>query len=245
MVNLEWVQFDHPFKHVIVPRVFPVDVANKIDRDVKALVRSPGKLRHFGWYDAYSIGFSVNMPVSLRIFISQVWHDIIAEIMQVPASGHVNGGIHHHQRGSRNGFVHNDFNTAYFDGDTAGIVKLPRTDRVSYTQGTLLAPDAYARKVVRCTTLIYYTSNFPWRTGDGGETGLYRSPSDDLRNTSRRIPPLNNSMLIFNCTPDSYHSFLANPRYDRNCIVMWLHSLPEDTAKRFTGIEPMHFAFET
>jgi hypothetical protein len=189
-------------------------------------------MRHFGWYDAYTRGFEQTTTGPLSVFISAAWHDLIADIMRIPATRHINGGIHHHPPGTANGFVHNDLNPVYFDRDPGDGVALPAHDRVSYTQGTVLASDARPRRVVRCTALLYYVANPPWRVGDGGETGLYARLDDAITNAIKRIPPINNSMLVFNCAPISFHAFLRN-RTERNCVVMWLHAEPEHMGERF------------
>jgi Rps23 Pro-64 3,4-dihydroxylase Tpa1-like proline 4-hydroxylase len=71
--------------------------------------------------------------------------------------------------------------------------------------------------------MLFYLSNPPWRRGGGGSTGLYRSGDDDIRRPVASVPPLNNSMLLFECTPQSFHGFISNVRTPRNSIVMWLH----------------------
>jgi hypothetical protein len=47
------------------------------------------------------------------------------------------------------------------------------------------------------------------------------------------VPPINNSMLLFECTPYSYHSFISNRRSVRNCLVMWLHRPKEEVTARW------------
>jgi hypothetical protein len=236
----DWLRFEDPFPHVVAPSVFKPELAAELEREVRNIVAGPGGLRHFGWYDASSVGFSPDMPGALSVFISRAWHDFIAAFMAVPATGHVNGGIHHHAIGSANGFVHNDLNPVFFDDSEEEII-LPSRDRVSYTQGTAFSVGARPLEVVRCTALLYYLANPPWRLGDGGETGLYDVFNHHICNARRRIPPINNSMLLFNCTPSSFHSFLANRRHPRNCIVMWLHAERQEMAKRFGQRKLVYF----
>jgi len=86
---------------------------------------------------------------------------------------------------------------------------------------------------VRCTTLIYYLGNPAWHVGDGGETALYAGTRRDHRYPEARVPPVNNSMLLFNCTPTSFHAFTQNWRSERNSIIMWLHAPPTAMARRY------------
>jgi 2OG-Fe(II) oxygenase superfamily len=209
---------------------------------VSDLIYGSDSLRHFGWYDAYAHGFQTNMSGALHLFISREWHNLIARIMDVPATGHVNGGIHHHPPGSGDGFIHNDLNPVYFDRDPrSDEVVLPNHSRVSYTVGSVTSAGIRSREVVRCTALIYYTANPDWHIGDGGETALYGSIKQDARYPDSRVPPINNSMVLFNCTPTSFHAFTRNWRSERNSIVMWLHAPPAEMTRRFGGKSLVRF----
>jgi len=224
-----WIRRSHPFPHVLVPRLFEPGTAAEIDAEVSSIVRSPAGMRHFGWYDAFACGFAAAVADSaLAVFVSRAFHDLVADRMGVPALGYVNGGVHHHREGSRSGFIHNDLNPVYFDTQLHGNeIVLPMQAGASYTHGTGAWPGAVVHQVVRCTTIIYYTANRPWRLGDGGETALYARADADLSAPAARIPPVNNSVLIFNCSGSSHHAFLRNNRIERNSIVVWLHASVE------------------
>jgi hypothetical protein len=224
LLDRVWWRREAPFPHVVASCVFVPEVAHALAAAMRSLIDDAATLRHFGWYDAYGWGFPYDTPWPFSIFTSPDWHTLIATAMGVSATTHVAGGAHHHPRGTGSGFVHNDLNPVYFDDSDqhSGQIRLPAHDRVSYTQGTVLKPGAKPREVVRRTALLYYLANPRWAPGDGGETGLYKRRTDKVGH-ARLIPPINNSMLIFNCTPRSFHGFIANPRHERNSIVMWLH----------------------
>lgn len=224
LLDQVWWRREVPFPHVVAPAVFAPPVASALDEAMFALLDDAASLRHFGWYDAYGWSFRPKTPWPFSIFTSQEWRTLISRTMGVTATNHVAGGAHHHPRGTANGFVHNDLNPVYFDAvDHVGDeVQLPSPGRVSYTQGSVTKAPTSVREVVRRTALLYYLANPRWAPGDGGETGLYERPTRRATESSL-IPPLNNSMLLFNCTPKSFHGFIANPRHERNCIVMWLH----------------------
>lgn len=227
-----WIRRARPFPHALVPRLFVDQVAAEIDAEVTARVDAKTGMHHFGWYDAYACGFQ-DIPADnvLAVFVSRAFHDFIARQMGVPALGYVNAGIHHHRRGSESGFIHNDLNPAYFDADPQPEqVVLPMQAGASYMYGSGGRPGVRVRRVVRCTAMIYYAANPSWHLGDGGETGLYSGPESYF--PAARIPPVNNSMLIFNCSPSSYHAFLTNRREARNSIVLWLHASVEHMAAR-------------
>ena len=67
----------------------------------------------------------------------------------------------------------------------------------------------------------------------GGETGLYGAGRQTAHTDSALIPPVNNSLILFECTPHSYHRFVANPGMVRNSIVMWLHCTEAHAVERW------------
>jgi len=88
-------------------------------------------------------------------------------------------------------------------------------------------------ETIRAVAAIFYLDNPPWSPGDGGTTGLYRNASDPVDQPAAVVPPLNNSMLAFECTPFSYHGFVSNRRHPRNSVVLWLHRSRQDVVRRW------------
>jgi hypothetical protein len=86
---------------------------------------------------------------------------------------------------------------------------------------------------VRAIAMIYYVGNAPWAPGDGGVTGLYFGPNDPVDRPAKVVPPINNSLLTFECTPKSFHSFISNRVHPRTCIVLWLHRHRADAILRW------------
>ncbi|WP_433757792.1 2OG-Fe(II) oxygenase family protein [Nocardia sp. CA-135398] len=87
---------------------------------------------------------------------------------------------------------------------------------------------------MRAVAVLFYFGNPDWRPGDGGETGLFAhigaNPVPALT-----VPPLNNSLLLFECTPRSWHSFVGDNVAARNSVMMWLHRPKEDVLRRWGG----------
>jgi hypothetical protein len=133
------------------------------------------------------------------------------------------------------GFVHNDHNPTWFPEDPPdpGSVSLARSDLVQYMTGELRDESITPHRSVRALALLYYTGNDAWRPGDGGETALYLRPSDAIERPAARVPPRNNSLVMFECTPNSFHTFLSNVRIERNCVIMWLHRAYEVAEHRW------------
>jgi hypothetical protein len=152
----------------------------------------------------------------------------------VRATADINGALHYHETGSKDGFIHQDFSACWF-------VNRPRADGINvtdsslcdYRTGAVSGPGVLPRERVRAVAMLYYLNNPPWASGDGGETGLYRSREDAIDRPAATIPPLNNSMLIFECSPRSFHSFRSNRRNPRSSIVMWLHTTTEVAAAKW------------
>lgn len=242
--NRRWLRRLDPFPHYMVRDVFIPEVATELSEAVTKVVGSEDRMAHFGWYDAYGTNFEPEEEWPLRVFISRAWHDMLAGLTGIQATGRVNGGIHHHTVGSKSGFVHHDLNPVYFNEDPTwdrqgDLAFMARHDLVGYTTGEALVPDVTVVKEVRAVAVLYYTANEDWSPGAGGETGLFHEQTDSVDEAAVKAPPLNNSMLIFPCTPHSYHSFLSNPKLERNSIVMWLHRSVDDTAAIWGPDAPM------
>ncbi len=143
----------------------------------------------------------------LRLFASRPWHDMLASLLRVEATGHVNCGLHHHLVGSADGFPHNDLNPGWFPGEVDGDgIRLAEPTQCEYTSGVLHSPSHRpAVETVRAAAAIFYLDDPPWSPGDGGMTGLYRNASDPIDQAAAVVPPVNNSLLAFECTPFSYH----------------------------------------
>jgi Rps23 Pro-64 3,4-dihydroxylase Tpa1-like proline 4-hydroxylase len=80
--------------------------------------------------------------------------------------------------------------------------------------------------------MIYYLNNDGWQPGDGGETALFATGKLGV-GPFGLCPPVNNSLLLFECTPHSFHSLIANPRRARDSVILWLHSTVEDAEAKW------------
>jgi 2OG-Fe(II) oxygenase superfamily len=231
-----------PFPHFAATEVFEVGVAAELKRaftDVLARGTSSGNDRvrfsqNMTYSDAYSWNFPADLNGPLALFYSREWHDLLVCLTGIRASGDVNGALHHHQLGSAQGTVHRDLNIAWFsDQPRSDGINPMDTRRCSYTHGVTAEQGIKRRKVVRAVTMIYYLANRSWSPGDGGETGLYRTAADPVERPAAIAPPVNNSILIFENGPGSYHSFIRNRRHPRNSVILWLHRTVADTVERW------------
>lgn len=235
-----WLARSRPFRHYLAEDVFTAAFYAALVRQFRELrglglaeAMTPARFSRMSGFDAYNLPLQhVEGKTPLSLFGSRPWHDLLARVTGVPATGQVRGSLHHHLPGSIDGGVHNDFNPGYFEGTAGpGEVLMP-----GLTFGYHHGVDANGRTApgviatVRAVAALIYLDNATWRPGDGGETALYLDPSGA---PAVLVPPRDNSMLIFECTPASYHRFCSNHRQPRNSVILWLHRPWPDAVRRW------------
>jgi hypothetical protein len=226
-----WVVCNDPFAHVRAEGVFNAAVYRELESAFETVL-SGGRLaswpearfvRNMPGYDASAVDFDIRVGWPFSLFVSRAWHDLFAQLFSVNAVRCVSGALHHHAVGSGGGFVHNDLNPGWFvDAGAGEEVVIPRGDLCDYRSGDAAANcNLRRRETMRAIAVIYYLNNHEWRSGDGGDTGLYRTARD--AHPVVAIPPMNNSLVAFECTPQSFHAFQRNVRQPRNSVIVWLH----------------------
>ena len=163
----------------------------------------------------------------------RAWHDMIAHLMGVRATGDVNGGFHHHASGSKSGQVHNDLNPGWFvDTSDARAVNLSRNELCSYSNGATPDPDIRTHQTVRAVALLILPAQSAVAPGRRRrDRALQLAPDQPVHRPTKKVPPINNSLYVFECRPNSFHSFLCNRRGPRNSMIMWLHRPVEEAAR--------------
>lgn len=236
--NRRWTRRTQPFPHFVARDVLRADIlANLTQAFHEVLARGfasrwDGRrfCRSASGYDAFVLPFSRSLPPAFHVLLSREWHDMLASVTGVAATGDVDGGLHHHLPGSADGWRHTDLSPGWFAGTAApGEVNLSDGRQCDYATGRPVKAGAAPRERVRGAAMILYLANGRWQRDDGGETGLHASegPPEAL------VPPIDNSMLLFECTPWSYHAFRRNPRKPRNSVILWIHRTREDAVERF------------
>ncbi len=237
---LRWEARREPFTHWVARDLFPAAQYERLAAQMREVIGrglsqppDPRKLSYrMKGYDAYSLSIT-RLGGPLEVFHTRRWHDALAELTGVPSTRDVSAALHHHLPGSADGRVHNDFNPAYFvDAPQEDGVNLNDPKLCHYQFGDTYRPGEAARACARAATMIFFLANGPWDEGDGGETGFYRGPRDAVRSPAAKVQPLDNSALVFECTPSSYHSFLSNRR-ERNSVILWLHRSRADAIAKF------------
>lgn len=234
-----WRRTD-PFPHVIAKDVFAAAFAGELEASFRAVLgrgRSPVRdLERFSrsvpGYGAYVYNLGPETEGPLSVFLSRPFHDMLACLFGVRATLDVDAALHHHDRQSPSGWIHNDLNPGWF-------VDQPRPDGVNASDARVcdyqkgISSVGAPRETVRAVAMMYYLANDPWAPGDGGETGLYSSQRDPVERPLLRVPPLNNTLVAFACSPNSYHAFLENRRSARSSVVVWLHRPKAEVVERW------------
>jgi hypothetical protein len=229
----KWYVKEKPFRHVLAQDVFTDDYYQQLEDAFQSLLDQGISeeydesrfSRNMGNYDAFGCPFNEAECGPFEIFFGRQFHDFLAGLFGVAATGDIESSRHHHSPGGDSGNIHNDFNPCWFPKSAPGEI-------------TVAADVHHERKgrehhVVRAISLIYYLNNSEWCPGDGGETGFYSYHDVNVLEPDVAVPPRNNSLLAFECTPYSYHSFIANGNKPRNSFIMWLHREYNDAIEKY------------
>lgn len=238
--NRSWSYRLEPFPHVVADRVFRARAYEELEEAfAERLAGSVAReqfSRNMPGYDASGMTLTPRTSGPLKLFISRAWHDLIAKIFHIDSTCHMSGGLHHHERGSADGTIHNDLNPGWFADHEAsdGIIVSDETI-CDYRTGQTPTVGITAHETVRAAAVLFYLNNQEWECGSGGVTGLYHTGGDSIHSPAAVVAPHNNSLLAFECTPYSHHAFLSNRRQARNSLVVWLHRRKSTVIVRWGG----------
>jgi hypothetical protein len=235
--NRRWVRRREPFPHVVAQNVFVPEFYRSLEEDFRRIQRDiAGSFeRNMTGYDASSANLADHHDGPLDVFVSREWHDLVAGVAGVRASGDVHASLHHHETGSQTGWPHNDLNPGWFEDPEPGPdeIRLTSMPRVHYGTGPT-SDGVAAHETIRAVSLLFYLNNGSWQPGDGGETALFASSGDATRTgPAVTVAPIDNSLVLFECTPVSWHTFLSNRVRPRDSVVMWLHRTKAETLVRW------------
>ena len=242
LLNRRWKIRSLPFKFCVVNDVFVDSVHQRIASafQKKLSVRS-GRDSSYSNYDAKILSFDEQDRAALFPLLDHEFLSTLARALELEVALEVDGAFHHHPPGSRTGWIHNDFNPGWFPRSAqTGEVLLCDHERCNYRTGKVGNQSVNPLQRMRRLTLIYYVNNKGWQEGDGGETGLYSSRAQPLQRAEVKVPPIDNSLMMFECSPHSFHSFLSTKRA-RNSIILWLHAGMDSSKARWPNHEPVYW----
>jgi len=238
-----WTAYRHPFFHLHAINVFPLETYDRLSAEFAAILKpslngingvGPKMVKSHPDYDALILAMNAQLSGGFAPIFTREWIYHLAQLLGLSVTLRIDGGLHHIPRGSRSGWLHTDLCSAWFDAKVAkenGVVFADRS-QCDYFTGVRRQLTAQPMEYVRAATMIYYVNNDNWRDGDGGETGLYSTSRSDLGPT-KVIAPENNSLILFECSPHSFHRLRGNPRCSRNSIILWLHTTVEFAEERW------------
>jgi hypothetical protein len=229
-----WEENSYPFRHWRCSSLLNEDAYSRVCNEFLKILaatdqEASGKLRfakNIPKYDAYALAASAELARRFRPFFGDEFSRQIATFLGIPYCARVDGALHSNPPGARTGWIHTDLCSGWFDESNlpcSDDMLYPDRGRCEYFTGRAKSPGAQPVEYVRIASLLYFLGNDGWREGDGGETGLYAGEHDGPFCRKRLVPPLNNTAVLFLCSPHSYHRFVSNIRNTRNSIVMWLH----------------------
>jgi 2OG-Fe(II) oxygenase superfamily len=240
VANRAWLHRAYPFPHVVAREVFAAEFYDELaaqlkgilDRGLSEVHTDDRFARGMPGYDAYGISITPALEYPLTLFLSRAWRDLMCGLFAIGPTPYVFAGAHYHAPWSADGFVHTDFNPLWFPRAADDEIQIPDPERCAFKTGEGPLETADKVETVRGAVVIFYLLNGGWGRGDGGETGLFTSRGDPLSEPAARCPPENNSLVAFECTPRSFHAFLANKGRPRTSIIMWVHRDLDEASDR-------------
>lgn len=237
----------NPFTHIYATDVFSAEIYKRLSQEFAAIVdrtlagagSGPKMFKSGTNYDALILAISSSLSDRFAPIFTHQWQEIVSQLLNLPFTERVDGALHHIPRGSRSGWLHTDLCSGWFNVAATSLtdheIIFPDRSQCDYFTGEPRNPGAKPEQYVRAASMIYYLNNDGWSEGDGGETELYSTARSDV-GPKKAIAPKNNTVVIFECTPHSFHRLLANPGRHRNSIVVWFHTTTEFGQSRWGDV---------
>lgn len=241
----EWWGYSSPFRHWRVTGVLDAAAYRRVSASFNSILETTAGQRQGPYrlaqstanYDALMLAVNADIALAFAPFFSEAWIRSLHRFLSIPELGRIDGALHSSPKGSRTGWIHSDLCSGWFNEDPSSTDWMLFADRshCDYFTGRRKTRLANPKEYVRAATMIYYLCNDDWKPGDGGETALYSASRQCERTSRELVPPINNTLLLFECSPHSYHRFLRNPGCTRNSIIFWLHTDVRHAQSRWGG----------
>ncbi len=237
LAHRRWIRRTKPFPHIYVRDVFVDSFYRRLAVEFeRAHTERPELFAPVAQgYSATGVQLTELRNGPFEVFLSRAWHDLIERVAGVSTSGDVEGSLHRHQPGSPRGWPHHDLAPAWFPVTEPGPEEVGLPDPGIDLKTGARPASVPARELVRAVAVLFYLGNGGWQPGEGGETALFSDISGATPTPAVVVPPLDNSMIVFECTPRSWHTFLGANAVARNSVVMWLHRPKEQAVSRWGG----------
>lgn len=239
--NAKFTLSSYPFNYLVIENLFDQHIENGLSLLFAELIQKAkpiGKVGEVGnlIYDALSLPLNLEVLRSstASVLASVELKELIASSLQIRLDNNIMLGMHRHNPPSKAGWSHTDFAVVSFPNIEPNFNGL----RVFHEGcGCEYSDDSRDRqpnsiKTARAVACLYYIGNPTWKPGMGGETGVLAEPGSRV---VASVPPRNNSLLVFEISPISYHAYLGSPHAQRNCFIWWYHSAPNYLLHRHTA----------
>ncbi len=236
-----WTQCRAPFLHIYAPEVFAPETYHRLSHAFEIIVHNTiaGTVDGLKMkktnpnYDALVLAMNRDLSSQFAPLFTEEWKNCLAEVFDLPLTTRIDAALHHVPRGGSSGWLHTDLCSGWFlPSNSAETLVFPDRSGCDYFTGAPRRQGVHPEEFVRTVSMIYYLNNDGWIEGDGGETGLYSTSRSDV-GPGKAVPPKSNTLVIFECSPHSFHRLIANPGRDRNSIVAWFHTTPEFAEARW------------
>jgi hypothetical protein len=223
-----------PYNHVIIKNLLKQDIYDKLcARFYEYISRAPKPHGQIGstnlTYNAFIYGLNEKDCVDgYEFFISNEWKEFVSKIFGIELNQHIAYSLHYHKAPSNNGYVHADLSLCSVINDPNRKIKV--TGDCNYADDSQdLQP--HVQKTMRTIAALYYFNNDVdnWKESDGGGTGIYENY--ELTSLIKQVPPINNSLFMFEIGAKSFHAFIG-ANFDRSAMVQWFHSPPKKFMKK-------------
>jgi hypothetical protein len=227
---------NHPFKYYVLKDVFKENIYESIIRDCDLSTKHTPVYGEIAGSTSNYGGRLQNIPndslgIGSDFFVSDIWKNFNMQIFNLMLNNYIALSFHVHDAPAKKGFTHTDFNICSFS-------KKPDDKDYQLINGNYAsdANDSFV-KVMRSVAFLYYFNNDSvlLDNGDGG-TDIF----DHNAKYYSTVNATNNSLLCFEVTPESYHSF-AGSTYQRSAIVGWLHSTPVKAIHKNIDLVRKHY----
>ena len=222
---------NNSFRYTVIDNLFKESFRSELVSYFNKNLRD--KLRRFPHYDCDVLCIDPKNKHPFNFVYSLEWKNFISNIFpDIPITNNIMAEIQHNHIGSKDGWIHNDYDASHFVNDPVNNGINPWYYQCPYRQEE---PNENLITNVRSIAVIYYLNDQEnWKEGDGGETALFDEGRNiPLSDYIMKTNPVPNRLFVYEINPFSFHSFLSNKKFERTTIMMWYHTSAEDTNKRY------------
>lgn len=215
--------YQYPFNHIIIKNLLKDDIYNSLCENFESYIIKTKKFGKIGdtnlFYDAKIYEMKEeDCKNGYEFFVSLFWQSCISFLFQKQFNQHIAYTLHEHEPNTKDGYPHLDLSICSVIEDHNKQIKL--TGDCLYADDSKLR-QPYTKKIVRSVAGLYYFNNKTNGNDDlGGGTAIYNDYN--TQNINKIIPPINNSMFLFEIGSKSFHGFKKS-KFKRSAIVQWFH----------------------